>query len=143
ERRNKPTGSEPPHPVAERARGEAVRGDDDARAFGQLRELRVAHGLEREVAERAPAVPALVALLGDDPLRPRVRPQVGKRLEPLDSRVPVPELAAALGVVEVVEERLRVGLAEAEPAEPPQRLVRLQARIRRPPAGTPAPPASP
>src|SRR5207248_4461742 len=35
----------------------------------------------------------------------------------------------------------RVGLAEAEPAEPPQRLVRLQAAIRRRPEGTPAAPA--
>ena len=62
---------------------------------------------QRQVAERAVAVPALVAGLGEEPSRPRVRVEVGQRLEPLDPREAVAELAAPLGVEEVLGERRR------------------------------------
>src|SRR5205823_6410950 len=101
-------------------------------------ELRVARRRQRQVAERAAAVPALVALLRDDSFRPSPGLEIAKRLQPLDPRVSVPALPAPLRVVEVLEERPRVGVAETEPAQPLERLVRPQASIR-PRAGSPAP----
>src|SRR5207237_8619430 len=107
-------------PVAEHAGWEALRGNDDARVRRRIAELHLADRSERQVAERAAAIPVLVALLGREPLRPRVGTQVGQRLQPLDPREAVPVLAAPLRIGEVLDERPRVGLAEAEPAPPPQ-----------------------
>jgi hypothetical protein len=55
-------------------------------------------------------------MLDHDPLGPGGRIQVGERCEPLDAGGPVPRPAAAVGLLEVVCERPRVGLFEAEPA---------------------------
>ena len=86
------------------------------------REHRVADRGEREVAERAGAVPALVCLVGVERLGPCVRIDVRKGLEPVDPREPVARLAARLGVEKVVGERGGVGIGEAEGAQPVQRL---------------------
>ena len=85
---------------------------------GGLGELRIDDRGERQVAERAVAVPALVAGLGDQPVGARVRLQVAERLEPVDPAEPVAELAARLGVEEVLGERRRVRLGEAEGGDP-------------------------
>ena len=75
---------------------------------GGCGELRLDDRGEREVAERAVAVPALVAGLGQR--RARAAPpgrSERPRLEPLDPRVAVARLAAPLAVVEVREQPLR------------------------------------
>ena len=84
----------------------------------RVRELRIADRRKREIAEGTVAVPALVAGLGVEPLRPRVRLQVAERLEPVDPAEPVAELAARLGVEEVLAEGRRVGLGEPERGDP-------------------------
>src|SRR5688572_18341700 len=71
---------------------------------------------EHEVAEPAARLPAVEAGAGDD-LGGAGTGLDFLRLEPLDPGVTVPELAAPLGVVEVGEERLDVGSAEAERRE--------------------------
>ena len=64
-----------PHPVAERAGRERARADDEPRALGggSASWARDDRG-ERQVAERAVAVPALVARLRDDPCAGAPRP---------------------------------------------------------------------
>jgi hypothetical protein len=47
---------------------------------------------------------------------PRSGVDVVERLQPLDPGVAVPELSTSLGVVEVLEERLRVRRRESERA---------------------------
>jgi hypothetical protein len=77
-------------------------------------EHRVADRSERQVAEGAVSVPALVALLGNTTLGPCGRIDIGERFEPVDPPGPVARLAAAVSVGEVVGERRCVGLGEAE-----------------------------
>ena len=129
--------------MAEHPGGEAMRRRDHARVLGRLRQLRVDDRREREVAERTPTLPALEAVRREHSLRPRAGVEVGKRLEPGDPRVAVPELAAPLGVVEVAEERLHIGVGEAERGDPRAGFLRLHvrrtsapaSRARRPRAG--------
>ena len=93
--------------------GEAVVGGHDQP--GVLRrggELRVADRGQRQVAERAASLPALVARLGHDTLRARSRVEVGQAREPVDAREAVAGLAARLGVHEVVGQGLRVASAK-------------------------------
>src|SRR5262249_35518151 len=89
-------------------------------------ELGVADRGERQVAEGATTVPALEARLVEHPLRPGVRIDAVERLEPRDPGEAVTLFAAVLGVEEVVGERLRVALAEAERAEAVDRIVRQE-----------------
>jgi hypothetical protein len=89
-------------------------GDDQPCRLGRIVELAVADRSERQVAERAAPFPALVARLSDDALRLGRGIEAVERLEPLDPGEPVPALAAALGVQEVIGERARIGGREAE-----------------------------
>jgi hypothetical protein len=88
--------------------------DDEPRVLRRSGQLRLDDGRERQVAERAAALPALVALVRDDPLRPRGRVQVGERRQPVDAREAVALLATRLGVEEVVGEDTRIALVESE-----------------------------
>ena len=118
QRGDEPALGEPADVPAEHPGREAVRGDDDARVLWRRRELRLRDRRQRQVAERTVAVPALVAGLGVDALRLRVRPEVGQRLEPVDPGEAVPELPARLGIEEVGGERGGVGVGEAERRDP-------------------------
>src|SRR5207248_1574677 len=81
---------------------------------------------ERQVAERAAPLPALVTSLGDHALGLRARVETLQRLEPLDACEAVPTLAAPLGIEEVVGERPRVLVGEADRTEPSERIVRQE-----------------
>jgi hypothetical protein len=94
-------------------RGEAVRRDHDSRV-GRLCELRVDDPRKGQIAERPVAVPALEPGLGDDPPWLGVRVQIGQGRQPSDSGDAVAGPPAAIGVFEVLRERPRVGLGEAE-----------------------------
>ena len=72
-----------------------------------------------EVAEGPASVPALVALLREQPLRFGGGIDL-LRLEPLDPRKAVPLLAAPLRIEEVVSEGLRLILGKTEGAKPGQ-----------------------
>ena len=119
---------QPPDPVAEHARGKAVRRHDYPGVLGRLREQRVADRREREVAERAAAVPALEAGAGEDELGPRRWIEALERREPVDAREAVPELPPPLGVEEVVGERPRVGVGEPERGQPTESTIALSRR---------------
>src|SRR5207249_4149598 len=108
---------EPARPVAEHPGREAALCDDDARVRGRIGELRVADRRERQVAERAAAVPSLVTRLRDDAFRGRRRIDVRQRRQPVDAAEAVAALPATLGVEEVVGKRLRIALREAESGE--------------------------
>jgi hypothetical protein len=77
-------------------------------------ELAVADGRKRQVTEGSASFPALEARLGQNTLRPCSRIEVRQRCEPFDPGEPVPLLPPPLGIQEVVRERRRVGLREAE-----------------------------
>ena len=98
---------------------------------GRRRELRRDDRGERQVAERAGAVPALVLRLRDDALRARRRVELRPRLEPLDPREPVARLAVRLGGEEVVGEGLDVGSARKPSAASRGRASSGRNRIRR------------
>src|SRR5206468_12692105 len=102
---------------------ETARRRDDAGRSGRIVLERGADRREREVAERAVAVPVLESGERSHLLRLRARVEL-ERLEPLDPRIAVTRFAAPLCVVEVVEERLRVALVEAERPQALERLVR-------------------
>src|SRR6266576_2984047 len=77
--------------------------------------MRLDDRCECQIAERAVSVPALVAGLADQALRPRTRIQLERpRRQPLDPREAVALLAAPLRVAEMIGERARVGLGEPE-----------------------------
>ena len=90
-------------------------------------DLRHADLRKREVAEGAASVPALVPLLRQQPLRLRDRID-DLCFEPLDPGQTVASLAASFGIEEVVGERLRLVLGEAEGEEPGQGVFGLQPR---------------
>ena len=69
--RDEPVLRELPHPVAEVARREGARGDDQAGAGRRVVELRLHDPGEDEIAERPVSVPTLVAVLDDRALRRR------------------------------------------------------------------------
>jgi hypothetical protein len=78
-----------------------------------------------QVAERAASVPALVALPRQQPLGPGGRIDL-LSLQPFDPGETVSLLAPSFGIEEVVGERLRLELGEAERAQPGQGVFRLQ-----------------
>jgi hypothetical protein len=82
-------------------------------------DLRRADLRKCEVAEGAASVPALVPLLREQLLRLRDRID-SLCFQPLDPGETVTSLAASLGIEEVVGERLRLALGEAEGAQPGQ-----------------------
>src|SRR5205085_2037391 len=88
---------------AERARGKGPRTDDEPCVRGRVLELRTNDSLERQVSERAAAVPTLVALHRLDTTRSRVRVELLPRLEPLDAGEPVAELPPLLRGGELVQ----------------------------------------
>ncbi len=106
EQREEPSGRQPARPVAERAGRERLLADDEPGLVGRLGELRAHDRVERQVAERSAALPALVARLRHDTLRAGPRLDPLQRLEPLDPREPVAELPPTLGVEEVRREHL-------------------------------------
>ena len=67
-------------------------------------------------------MPALVAGLGDNPLRPSPGIESREGLEPVDPHEAVARFAAPLGVDEMVGKGRRVGLGEAEGSEPIERI---------------------
>ena len=101
--------------------------DDEPRGRGRVLDLALDHPAEREIADGAVPVPALEAC--DVLEEPRLAGGVValERLEPRDPRVPVAQLAALLGVVEMPPENLGIRGGEAERAEPGQPLVTLHA----------------
>jgi hypothetical protein len=118
ERGREPTLGQPPHPVAEHAGGEAVRGGDDTRMLGWIGELCLHDPAEDEVAEGASTLPALETGLGDRPQRLGRGVEVRKRSEPVDAHDAVARPAAAVSILEVVGEERGVRLAEPETAKP-------------------------
>jgi hypothetical protein len=82
---------------------------------------------EGQVAERAAAVPALVAFRGQQLLRLGGGVD-GLGLQPFDPSEAVSLLAPSLGIEEVVGERLRLPLGEAEGTQPGQGVFGPQAR---------------
>src|SRR5262249_51957274 len=96
--------------------------DDQARVLGTVHERGLDDRRQRQVAERAVAVPALVLVLVHLAPRARLRVDVGKRLQPVDPREPVPGLAVRLGEEEVVRERPRRAVVEPERAKPLDRV---------------------
>ncbi len=120
---DEPAVGEPADVVAEHPGGERPLADDEARVRGRPLELRAHDPPEDEVADRAAAVPALEALVLLEQRRLGSRVVALELLEPRDPRVAVSLLAALLGSVEVRPQLLRVGLSEAERAQPAQALV--------------------
>ena len=114
--RHEPRLRKPAGPVPEDTGREAVRGDDDARPLGRRLELAANDRVERQVPERAVALPALVAGLREQPLRLRLRAQVRQGREPVHAGEAVSRAPSRLRVQEVAGENLGRILAEAEPA---------------------------
>ena len=92
--------------------------DDQPRSLGRVLELARADRREREVAECAAALPALVAALRDDTFGRGSRIEAGQSLEPFDTSKPVSALAAPLGVEKVVGKRAGVLFRETERTDP-------------------------
>jgi hypothetical protein len=86
--------------------------------LGRFGKLCLHDPAEDEVTERASALPALEAGLGDRPLRLGGRVEVGQRGEPVDPHDAVARPTAAVGILEVIGEQRGVRLAEPETAEP-------------------------
>src|SRR6185503_6882713 len=117
----------PPHMMAEHPGRERPLAHHEARVRGRVLELRAHDPPEHEVADRTTAVPALEAVLLLEQRRLGARLVPLEPLEPRDPRVTVSLLAALLGAVEVRPQLLRIGLAEAERAQPGQALVSVHA----------------
>ena len=93
-----------------------MRGDDQAGAGRRVEELRLDDPRENEIAERAVSLPTLVAVLDESALRRRSGIEVGQFGEPVEARGPVPRAIPAVGLLEVVGKRPRVGFREAKSA---------------------------
>jgi hypothetical protein len=117
ERGDEPALGELPRPVAENARRKGLRSDDEARVRRRRCELGLDDRRERQVAQRAPAFPALVALVRENPLGPCFGIELGERREPVDPRRAVAGAPAEIGVGEVVGQDPRLALAEPERAQ--------------------------
>ena len=115
------------HPVAEHPRGEAVPGDDHARVLRRVRQLSLDDARERDVAERAAALPPFEPRPIDDALGLRLRIEPRERREPADARDAVTALPPRIGVEEVVREDGGIGLGEAERPKTRDDFVRAQA----------------
>jgi len=92
--------------------------DNEPRGLWRILELSCADGRQCQVAERATALPTLVAGLGDDTLGLSRRIETAQALEPVDTREPVSPLAAALRVEKVVGKCAGVLFGETERADP-------------------------
>ena len=113
-----PALGKPPHPVTEHPGGKAVVRDDEPCGFGRILELPRADRRQSQVAERAAALPALVAPIGLHALRLGRRIEARQCLEPAHARKTVPSLPARLGVEEVVGKCAGVLFRETECADP-------------------------
>ena len=91
--------------------------DDQPGGFGRVLELAITDCGEGQIAERASSFPALVASLRDHALGLGDRIEPIERLEPVDARQAVAALAPAFGIEEVLGQRSRVLLGEAERAD--------------------------
>jgi hypothetical protein len=91
--------------------------DHDPRVIGRLAELSLDDAGEGEVADGAVPVPVLIAELREDTKRRCAGIEIRQRPEPRDACDAVPRPAAAVGVFEVVGEKTRVVLGEAERRE--------------------------
>ena len=89
-------------------------GDDQPGGLRRILQLAGADRGQRQVAQRAAPLPALVAALCDDALGRRARVDVRQSLEPIHARETVAALAATFRVLEVIGKRLGVGGGEAE-----------------------------
>src|SRR5262249_13544831 len=92
---------------------------------------------QRQVTERSVPVPPLVTLLAKLAPRPRRGVDPRKRRQPVHARKPVTRLAPRLGVEEVIGERPRRRVVEAER---PQTLERTPPPRERSKGGLPTPP---
>jgi uncharacterized cupin superfamily protein len=92
--------------------------DDQARRFRRILELACADRRERQISERAPALPTLETGLGDHALGFCGRIEARQGLEPVDTRQTVPALAAPFGVEKVVGKGAGVLFRETERTEP-------------------------
>jgi hypothetical protein len=92
-------------------------GDHEPCPLGRLGPLSLDDARERHVSDRAVAVPMLVSGFGRDPARLGASVEIGQSPQPLNPRDPVAETAAAIRILEVVGDRPRVGLREADLAE--------------------------
>ena len=115
----------PEHPGRERPLA-----DDEPRRRGRTLELRAHDAGEHEVADRAAAVPALEALRLLEQRRLGTRVVALEPLEPRNACMTVPLLPPALRRVEVHPQLLRIGLAEAERAQPAQALLSVHGTSR-------------
>jgi len=93
-----------------------VGSDDQPSPIGWVGDLGLDDSREDEIAERAAAVPALVAALGDLDRRLGVRIEIRQRRKPVDAREAMALLATALRFEKVIGKRRRVLGREAEGA---------------------------
>ena len=84
QRSDEPTVSEPSHPVAEKARRETLRGDDEAGPGRRICKLGLDEVREDQIPERAVSLPPFVAGLGGDLSRLSLGVEVGQGAEPRD-----------------------------------------------------------
>lgn len=94
-----------------------MRGDHEPCPLGRLGHLSLDDARERQVPDRAVAVPALVSGFGRDPTRLGASIEIRQRRQPADPRDAVARTAAAVRVLEVVGKSPRVGLREADRRE--------------------------
>ena len=116
----------PEHPGRERPLA-----DDEPRVHRRTRELGAHHPSEHEVPDGAAAVPALKPLLALDQRRLGRRVVALESFQPRDPGVAVPLLAPTLSTVEMRPQLLRVGLDEAQRAQPAEALVSVHVSSRR------------
>ncbi len=91
-----------------------MRGDDEPGAAWGLRELSVRDATERDVPDGAVPLPTLVTGLRRDSARLSSRIEIGQRREPRDPGDAVARATAPICILEVIGERARLGLGEAE-----------------------------
>jgi len=113
--------------VAEHAYRERLPEDDEPRRGGWIGELRFDRRVQDEIAERAVAVPTLVARLRNHPPRPGVGLELRPGLEPLDPPQTVAGTPRPLRLQKVGGEHLDVTGSESERREPGAGLLRRQA----------------
>ncbi len=119
------------HPVAEHPGRERPARHDDPGPRGRIGELCLDDRVQREVAERSVAVPALVSGLGEHPQRPGGGVELRPALEPFEPSQAVAGATRVLGVEEVVGDHAGVLGGESERGEPPKRRAQPVVRLGR------------